>query len=101
VERASVHKVSSQGTERLIDLTMAVGGTTYLCGGGATGYQDDERFGGATGVDLRYQHFQHPCYVQFGTGGFIAGLSIIDALMNLGATGVAGLFCKSETSIAP
>jgi hypothetical protein len=92
LEKASTYHVSSQGTERLIDLTTAAGGTIYLCGGGATGYQEDERFGEATGVELRFQNYKHPRYAQFCKNDFMPGLSIIDALMNLGATGVAGLF---------
>jgi hypothetical protein len=36
--------VESQATMRLIELVKAVGGTAYLSGGGAGGYQEDERF---------------------------------------------------------
>jgi hypothetical protein len=74
----------------LIDLTLKVGGDGYLCGGGASGYQDDEAFA-AAGLKLHYQSFDHPVYSQFGGSEFIPGLSIVDALMNLGINGVGQL----------
>lgn len=79
-----------QASELLIDLTHKAGGDCYLCGGGASGYQDDEAFG-AAGVELRYQSFTHPIYTQHGGREFIPGLSIMDSLMNLGYEGVRRL----------
>ncbi|MEZ4575051.1 MAG: WbqC family protein [Vampirovibrionales bacterium] len=43
----------------LVDLVKAVDGHTYLCGGGADGYQDDTAFAHA-GLHLAYQQYQHP-----------------------------------------
>jgi hypothetical protein len=75
--------VEGAGTERLVRIVLAVGGDTYLCGGGASGYQEDEKFP-TSGVRLQYQDFQHPVYPQLGSDAFIPGLSIIDVLMNSG-----------------
>lgn len=72
-----------QASELLIDLTRKVGGNCYLCGGGAAGYQDDEAFA-AAGLGLCYQSFVHPVYTQSGAREFVPGLSVLDALMNLG-----------------
>ena len=72
-----------QASELLIDLTRKVGGDCYLCGGGADGYQEDEAFA-AGGLQLCYQSFSHPMYVQAGQQDFAPGLSIVDALMNVG-----------------
>jgi hypothetical protein len=72
-----------QASKLLIDLTRKVGGSCYLCGGGAGGYQEDEAFA-AAGVELRYQSFVHPIYTQHGGREFVSGLSIVDALINLG-----------------
>lgn len=72
-----------QASELLIDLTRKVGGDCYLCGGGASGYQEDEAFS-EVGLELRYQRFTHPLYAQAGGREFVPGLSIVDALMNLG-----------------
>lgn len=75
--------VEGNATELLISMVKAVDGTAYICGGGAAGYQEDEKFAEA-GVELIYQNFQHPLYSQSNTQEFIPGLSIIDALMNCG-----------------
>lgn len=72
-----------QASELLIDLTRKVGGDCYLCGGGASGYQEDEAFS-EVGLELRYQRFTHPVYAQADGREFVPGLSIVDALMNLG-----------------
>jgi hypothetical protein len=70
-------------TDLLVSLVKAVNGTAYLCGGGASGYQEDQKFA-AAGLELRYQSFQHPVYEQVNAQEFHPGLSVIDALMNCG-----------------
>lgn len=72
-----------QANEMLISLTQAVGGDTYLCGGGAGDYQDEQIFK-QSGVKLQYQGFSHPTYAQIGAPEFVPGLSVIDAVMNIG-----------------
>jgi len=74
---------SGNSTELLISLTKAVNGTTYMCGGGAVKYQDDEEFAKA-GLNLIYQKFHHPTYSQNNHENFIPGLSIIDVLFCCG-----------------
>jgi hypothetical protein len=69
--------------ELLSSLSLIVGGTCYMCGGGAGSYQDSNVFY-AAGLDLIYQDFVHPVYKQSGSEEFIPGLSVIDVLMNLG-----------------
>jgi len=88
--RSSGLLTNSSSTARLIDLTIRADGKTYLCGGGAGGYQDDNFFKKA-GIELLYQNFSHPEYPQFGSKVFVAGLSILDAIMNLGFKGVQQL----------
>ena len=84
-----------QGTasDLLIEITQKVNGSAYMCGGGAAGYQQDEAFERA-GIRLVYQGFEHPKYLQNGSTEFVAGLSIIDALMNIGQVGVCELLRK-------
>lgn len=82
--------VESRATELLISMVKAVGGTAYLAGGGAAGYQEDDKFREA-GIELIYQEFQHPIYPQLNTSSFQPGLSIVDALMNCGCAGTAAL----------
>jgi hypothetical protein len=85
----------NRSTDLLCELTLAVGGSVYMCGGGANGYQNDSVFD-EKGLILRYQKFLHPVYSQRGSSEFVPGLSIIDALMNLGVRGVAELLKRSE-----
>lgn len=77
-------------TDLLISMVKQVGGTAYLCGGGAAGYQEDDKFV-AAGIELVYQSFEHPVYPQSNTTEFVAGLSIIDSLMNCGFEGARRL----------
>lgn len=88
--RSSSLSSDATGTQRLIDLTTRAGGQRYLCGGGAGGYQEDEMFA-ASGITLVYQRFVAAPYRQHGAEGFVAGLSIIDAAMNVGWGGVGEL----------
>ena len=87
--RASTLNVSGTATELLIAITHKLGGDSYLAGGGAAGYQEDEKFA-AAGVRLRYQAFEHPTYSQLADGTH-PGLSIVDALMHCGADATARL----------
>ncbi len=87
---SSTLSVEGHATDLLVSIVKAVGGTTYLCGGGAPRYQQDEKFAEA-GIELVYQNFRHPVYRQRNTQEFIPGLSIIDALMNCGFEGTKAL----------
>lgn len=81
----------------MIELTKAVGGTTYLSGNYAAGaYQEEEKFPQA-GVELRYQDFEHPTYPQ-PVEPPVHGLSIVDALMNCGVAGTRELV--EQTAVA-
>ena len=95
---ASDFNVRGQATDLLVALVQAVGGTTYLCGGGAAGYQQDHKFHDAN-IEVRYQSFAHPIYPQSGPA-FLSGLSIIDALMHCGFDGVRALASESHDSSA-
>jgi RimJ/RimL family protein N-acetyltransferase len=59
IVRASDLEVDGRATELLIGIVRAVGGGAYLAGGGAGGYQEDERFA-AAGIELIPQDFQAP-----------------------------------------
>jgi hypothetical protein len=89
LRRSSELGVTSTATERLIELTRAVGGDAYLAGGGAGGYQDDELFP-RSGVELVEQRFEHPDYPQLSDEP-VEGLSVVDALMSCGREGTPRL----------
>ncbi|MEE2566467.1 WbqC family protein [Hyphobacterium marinum] len=67
-------------TDLLIEITKKTGADVYLAGGGAGGYQEDEKFA-ASGLELRYQNFKPIAYRP--ENDFIPGLSIIDYLMHV------------------
>jgi hypothetical protein len=74
-------EIEGCATDLLIAMTKAVGGTTYICGAGANGYQEDWKFATA-GLKIVYQNFQHPYYRQVNRNQFIPGLSVIDYIFN-------------------
>jgi hypothetical protein len=88
---------TNKSTDLLIEITKKIGGTAYLCGGGAAGYQEDDKFP-AAGISLIYQNFIHPIYSQIGikNGDFVSGLSIIDAVMNCGVDDVKRILLQSK-----
>lgn len=87
---ASALGVDGSSTELLASLVRRAHGDAYLAGGGAAGYQDDSVFENA-GIEVVRQDFQHPTYPQFNSATFVPGLSIVDALMNIGFEGTASI----------
>jgi len=85
--KASSLATEGSATDLLVSTVAAVGASAYLCGGGASGYQEDEKFE-THGLGLEYQNFVHPRYQQFKSDDFQPGLSIIDALMHCGTEAV-------------
>ncbi|MBR0801191.1 WbqC family protein [Bradyrhizobium jicamae] len=76
--RQSTLSYSGHATELLISLVKAVGGSTYMSGDGAAGYQRDELFA-ENGLGLVKQNFSPISYGE--PSRFIPGLSVIDYLM--------------------
>lgn len=87
---ASDFNVVTKSNERLCELVKNVKGSTYLYGGGAASYQDDDVFH-AFGLSTKAQDFNHPIYYQSQTEYFTPNLSIIDVVMNVGWNGVMKL----------
>lgn len=75
--------------ELLIDLLKKINADIYLSGDGAEGYQKNDMFFQA-GITTKKNSFVPIPYVQQQVH-FMSGLSIIDALLNLGARGVKRL----------
>lgn len=91
---ASELDAMGSATDLLVALVRAVGGDAYLSGGGADGYQEPEKFERA-GMRLVYQDFKHPTYPQQGASTFVPGLSVLDAIMNVGTAGTRRLFIQA------
>lgn len=89
VRRASEWEAREEPTERLVDLCLAAGATSYLAGPGADEYMDKPRFE-ASGVRLEMQAFHHPVYRQV-YEPFMSHLSAIDLLLMQGPEALATL----------
>jgi len=83
-----------KGTDLLIEIIKKINGNTYIAGGGAEGYQIDELFL-TNNIELQYNNFKHPVYKQLNTNNFFPGLSVVDALMNIGFDKVKNLLDNS------
>jgi hypothetical protein len=93
IRLSSTLAAQGQATDLLISLVRSVGGTTYLSGDGAGGYQEEHKYADA-GLRLVMQRFEHPIYAQRPNGVFLSGLSSIDALMHCGFKGVQEILYK-------
>jgi hypothetical protein len=89
---------TGHGTDLLVELTCAVGGTSYLSGDGSGGYQDVSRFA-AAGIDLVFQRYRHPTYPQLGHV-HVPGLSVVDALLNCGFDASAELLRRPSSTLS-
>ena len=89
VHSSTLDAGGAAGTDLLVALTRAAGGSVYLSGDGADGYQEPERYA-AGGLELRFQEFRHPTYPQ-PLPEPVHGLSVVDALMNCGVDGTREL----------
>jgi hypothetical protein len=79
----------------MLEIIRKVNADTYLCGDGAGDYMKPEQFEEAN-IKLVYNNFTHPVYRQFNTDNFVKGLSIVDALMNLGFEGTRDLIMNRD-----
>jgi len=93
--RSSDFSLTTTSNQRLIDLTISVGGQVYLSGDGADDYQLESEFK-KNGINLQKIGFQHPGYEQIHGLEFTPGLSILDALFNVGAETTYNLLANSR-----
>jgi hypothetical protein len=80
---SSDYKISTSSTQRLIDLIKNVGGNIYLSGSGGDNYQEHSMYEQAN-IKLIYNKIPFFQYEQYKSSEFIAGLSIVDAIFNIG-----------------
>ena len=81
---------SESGNKLVLSLAKISGCPNYLSGNGCLDFIDPESFK-RNNINFHFQDFIHPNYPQLGTTNFVAGLSVIDATMNLGWDGVGTL----------
>jgi len=73
---------NTKSNQLLVDLLKENSATTYLCGNGASGYQNDTFFTD-NNIQLEYNSVKHPIYRQLRRDECVKGLSILDLLFNL------------------
>jgi ribosomal protein S18 acetylase RimI-like enzyme len=81
--------VAESSDDRLIRIVEQLGGTTYVSGKGGQNYQDPEKFERAA-IGLECRSYAPVAYEQ-GRAPFEPGLSVVDALFNVGPEGAARL----------
>ncbi len=84
--------VHESSNDLLIGLCKKLDAGTYLTGDGADGYLEPKKFGAAR-LELVEQQYVPPRYPQH-VEEHVAGLSIVDALMNCGWDGTAALLSR-------
>jgi len=83
--RSSDFPSTSKRSMRVLELLRACRADHYYCARGSFGYMQEDAVFPVNGIDVLFQNFQHKPYIQVGSPNeFVAGLSVIDALMNTG-----------------
>lgn len=82
-EMKSSDVFQTRGSERLVAICRELDAETYLAGDGASEYERPEIYMRA-GIKLKNNHFISQPYDQIASRDFIPGLSILDALFNIG-----------------
>jgi len=77
--------IGGSGSQRVLDIVMALGGDTYITGLGARNYLDHRAFERA-GIEVRYMNYSKTSYAQL-HGAFTPYVSSLDLLANLGRAG--------------
>ncbi|MEF9977298.1 MAG: WbqC family protein [Thermomonas sp.] len=78
--------IGGSGSRRLLDIVLAIGGSTYLTGHGASRYLDHQLFEDA-GIRVEYMDYAMTPYPQL-HGAFTPYVSALDLVANLGSAGI-------------
>jgi len=95
--RSSELNVGGQKTDRLIGILKRIKANEYVSGPAAKSYIETEKFRDE-GISLFWYEFNHPVYPQL-HGNFIAYLSAIDLLFNVGRRSTDVIREGSENSL--
>lgn len=75
---------SSKKSDLILSICEALNVDTYLSGRGASVNYLNRNMYKENGIDILFQNFEHPSYIQCNSQVFISGVSIIDCLFNCG-----------------
>ena len=90
---ASILGVKGNGSQRVLDIVRALGGSIYITGHGARNYLDHAAFEQA-GVQVRYMQYNCSSYPQL-HGKFTPYISSLDLVANCGREGAKVICSKS------
>jgi len=80
---ASNYDFKGKKSDLVLDMCQKLGASTYIFGGEGENYADKESFQNEN-IDLIFQEYNHPVYVQYkNKKNFISHLSILDLIMNV------------------
>lgn len=89
IERSSAHPLRAGRMERLLDLLVRTGATTYVSGPSARDYLDEPLLA-AHGIALEYKTYDYAPYPQL-WGPFEGAVTILDLIANCGPEACAHL----------
>lgn len=93
VYRSSEFRITTESTQRVIDLIKTVGCNAYYCGRYALQTYFDQELLRSQGIELIIQEWQPKEYPQlYPRQGFIPNLAVLDMIMNVGTD--ASHYCR-------
>lgn len=95
--RASDLGCAGHRSDHLLAICRAVGATEYLSPMGSSDYMAEDGVFAAAGYPARFQGFVEIPYPQ-GRDGFVPYMAFVDALMNLGWSGLADLIARMRAA---
>lgn len=81
--KASELSPVGEKSDLILDISKRAGADIYLSGPAGRDYMDLDKYR-ADGVEVWFNDFKHPTYLQKGTDKFVPYLSTLDLLMNVG-----------------
>jgi hypothetical protein len=83
-DNSEKYNLTLKGANRVIELLQKTKATSYLSGPSAINYLSDQNFKG-TGIELKWMDYGYlKSYKQFNSNEFVANLSVIDMIFNIG-----------------
>jgi len=94
---SDLKNIEGSKNELIISICKKMNATIYLSGKGAASYNDPLAYN-KIGVELIYQEYTPVAYQQIHSKNFVANLSIVDALFNIGFEGVSELLKRTHVN---